>query len=58
MNARRTWLGIKSANHRIKSDAPQEVDRWLGDDAVVVDRLSGFRLMAATDGPEWWAGTS
>jgi hypothetical protein len=27
-----------------------EVDRWLRDDAVVVDRLSGFRLMAATDG--------
>jgi hypothetical protein len=27
-----------------------EMDRWLRDDAVVVDRLPGFRVTAATEG--------
>jgi hypothetical protein len=27
-----------------------EMDRWLRDDALVVDRLPGFRVTAATDG--------
>jgi len=31
MTAHRPWLGIKSANHRIKSDAPQPViATWVG----------------------------